>query len=131
MPGRSMVSANTACGSRPETKVFAQPASGAPAVAVRMARSGRKMAAAATNAASTSAFAIRLRETKGFLLAPGSAAPLRRLPLARLLGLANRRQCAHGDTRRRHVGVGHEEIRHQGHAGIDAVVLKIAHAARI
>src|SRR6266436_8521939 len=51
--------------------------------------------------------------------------------LARLLDLANRRKRPHGDAGRRHIVVGHEEIRHQGHGSIDAVVLEGAHAAGV
>src|ERR1700681_3788326 len=89
------------------------------------------MAAAATNAASTSAFASSLRETKDHPFALGSAAPLRRPLLARLLSPAKGRQRIYADPRRGHVVVGHKEIRHQRHAGVDAVRLEIAHAAGI
>src|SRR6202140_1549308 len=46
--------------------------------------------------------------------------------LARLLRPANRRQRHHGNAGRRHLVVGHEEIRHQGHAWVDAVMLEVA-----
>src|SRR5450631_1324137 len=60
MPGRSMVSAKTALGSSPDTKVFAQTVSATVLVATRIARSGRKMAPSVTTIAGTNAAAIHL-----------------------------------------------------------------------
>src|ERR1700731_5299637 len=126
MPARSVVSANTVCGSSPETKIFAQAVWATNPVAPRIARSGRKRAADTTNAVRTNAPtatpAENLRETTPSLLVPGSA---------RLPGLANGRQRPHGDTGWGHVVIGHEEIRHQRHGRRDAILLEGAHAAFI
>ena len=51
--------------------------------------------------------------------------------LPRLLRPANRGQGLHGDAGRRHVVIGHEEIRHQRHGRIDAIAFEVAHAAGI
>src|ERR1700687_3825239 len=127
MPARSMGSANTVCAASTETKLFEQTLWATTPVATRIARSGRKVMHNAIGTARISAPAISFRKTTAF---PLRAAPVRRF-LARLLGPANRRQRHHADTGRRHVVVGHKEIRHQGHRGIDAIALEVAHAAGI
>src|SRR5258707_6078992 len=74
IPARSVVSANTVCGSNPETKMFAQTVWDTKPVATRIARSGRKMAADTANAASTNAPTVapadNLREITPALPAP-------------------------------------------------------------
>src|SRR6478672_2587567 len=100
-----------------------------------MARSGRKMRPGTASAARTDAPAMRparnFRETTPVSPRPADGALFWSASLARLLDLANGRQRHHGDARRRHVVVGHEEIRHQRHAGIDAVWLEISDAALV
>src|SRR5437763_9915617 len=61
MPPRSTVSANTVCGSNPETKVFAQTVWAMKPVATRIARSGRKPMPSATRPAPSNAGQASLR----------------------------------------------------------------------
>src|SRR6202030_3905970 len=123
-PSRSMVSLNTVCGSSPETKLFEETLCATKPVATRMARSGRRLTTGTASPTTTTGAPV-MRPAQNFTEAtPVSSRPAVGRVLAGLLRSADRRQRHHGNAGRRHVVVGHEEIRHQGHAGVDAVMLE-------
>src|SRR6478752_6969873 len=120
-PSRSMVSENTVGGSRPETKLLEQTLCATTPVATRRARSGRQLTQAAVSTTSTTASAIHFSQRKILSRSPSQ----RPISLARRLRRTNRGQRLHGDARRRHVVIRHEEIGHQRYGLIDPITFEI------